>query len=300
MGGSDETTDSVERNSSSDSMTMLEADSTVEDVNTDEPTDTGEDAIEQVESFPDESVEDVSGTGTPDIEASMDERYGSRSGHYNLRPRWERNMNRWNDAVLTCHGTSDHSVGGVVHTQHNIHQGLKLFGKAGEDAITTELKQLHQRQVLEPMHCHALTDREKGDALPYLMFLKKKHTGQIKGRGCADGRRQRIYMQKEDTSSPTVAIESLFISATLDALEKRDVATVDIPGAFMQADMVRDVHMKLEGKIADLLSELEPELYNKYIQKVKGKSIMYVKLKKKHFMGLYRPLCFFGKTLQGH
>jgi len=46
------------------------------------------------------------------------------------------------------------------------------------------------------------------------MFLKKKHTGQIKGIGCADGRRQRIYMQKEDTSLPTVAIESLFISAT--------------------------------------------------------------------------------------
>ena len=175
-------------------------------------------------------------------------------------------MNRWNDAVLTCHGTSDRSVGGVVHTQHNIHQGLKLFGKAGEDAITTELKQLHLRQVLEPMHCHVLTDREKSDALPYLMFLKKKHTGQIKGRGCADGRRQRIYMQKEDTSSPTVAKESLFISATLDALEKCDVATVDIPGAFMQADMVRDVHMKLEGKIANLLTELEPDLYNKYIQ----------------------------------
>jgi len=55
---------------------------------------------------------------------------------------------------------------------------------------------------------------------------------------------------------------------------------VDIPGAFMQADMVGDVHMKLEGKIANLFSELEPELYNKYLQKVKGKSVMYVKLKK--------------------
>ena len=69
-------------------------------------------------------------------------------------------------------------------------------------------------------------------------------------------------MQKEDTSSPTMAIESLFISATLDALERRNVATVDIPGAFMQADLVGDVHMKLEGKIADLLTELEPDLYN--------------------------------------
>ena len=73
-------------------------------------------------------------------------------------------------------------------------------------------------------------------------------------------------MQKEDTSLPTIAVESLFTSATLDAFEKWDVATVDIPGAFMQADMVGDVHMKLEGKTADLLAKLEPELYNKYIQ----------------------------------
>jgi hypothetical protein len=231
-------------------------------------------------------------SGTPDIEAYMDERYGSQNGHYNLRPRRERNVNRWNDASLTCYGTSDHWLDGVIHTQHNIHQGLKLFGKAGEDAITTELKQLHQRQVLEPMHSHALTDREKGDALPYLMFLKKKHTGQIKGRGCADGRRQRIYMQKEDTSSPTVAIESLFMSAAIDALERRDVATVDIPGAFMQADMVGDVHMRLEGKIADLFSQLEPELYNKYLKKVKGKTVMYVKLKKALYGTLQAAMLF--------
>jgi len=122
---------------------VLEADSAIEDVSTGELTDTGEDTNEQAKSFPVESVEDISGTKVSDIETSMDERYGSWNGHYNLRPQWERNMYRWNDAVLTCHGTSDRSVGGVVHTQHNIHQGLKLFGKAGEDAITTELKQLH-------------------------------------------------------------------------------------------------------------------------------------------------------------
>jgi len=67
---------------------------------------------------------------------------------------------------------------------------------------------------------------------------------------------------------------------------------VDIPGAFMQADMVGDVHMKLEGKIADLLSELEPELYNKYIQKVKGRSIMYVKLKKALYGTLQAAMLF--------
>ena len=266
---------------SAESMTALGGESTIEDMGAGEADGTREDLVEGVPA--DESA---------DIEASMDARYGSRSGHYNLRPRRERNLNRWNDAVLTCYDCGNQSMGGVVHTQHNIQQGLRLFGKDGEDAVTAELKQLHVRQVLEPIHHHVLSDTEKRDALPYLMFLKKKHTGQIKGRGCADGRRQRLYMQKEDTSSPTVAIESLFISTTLDALERRDVATVDIPGAFMQADMVGDVYMKLEGKIAELLTELEPDQYNKYLQKVKGKSVMYVKLRKALYGTLQAALLF--------
>jgi hypothetical protein len=34
-----------------------------------------------------------------------------------------------------------------------------------------------------------------------------------------------------------VATESVFITAVIDAEEGRDVAVVDIPGAFMQANM---------------------------------------------------------------
>jgi hypothetical protein len=79
------------------------------------------------------------------------------------------------------------------------------------------------------------------------MFLKKKRSGRIKGRGCADGRKQRIHTKKEDASSPTVAIESVMLSCVIDAEEDRDVAIIDIPGAFMQVDMDEIVHMRLEG-----------------------------------------------------
>jgi hypothetical protein len=34
-----------------------------------------------------------------------------------------------------------------------------------------------------------------------------------------------------------VAIESVMLSCVIDAMERRDIATVDILGAFMQADM---------------------------------------------------------------
>ena len=50
----------------------------------------------------------------------------------------------------------------------------------------------------------SLTKTQKKAALKYLMFLKQKRCGKIKGRGCADGRKQRVYKTKEETSSPTI------------------------------------------------------------------------------------------------
>jgi Reverse transcriptase (RNA-dependent DNA polymerase) len=119
------------------------------------------------------------------------------------------------------------------------------------------------------------------------MFLKKKRCGKIKGRGCADGRKQREYTSKEDASSPTVLIEAVMLSCVIDALKKRDVATVDIPGAFMQADMDKMVHMQREGTMAELLARLDPKLYCKYIKTERNKTVLYVELKK----ALYGTLC---------
>jgi len=69
------------------------------------------------------------------------------------------------------------------------------------------------------------------------MLLKQKQTGITKVCGCVDGPKQRLYMTKEENSAPTVLTESLMIACVIDAIENRDVAIVDIPGAFMQADM---------------------------------------------------------------
>jgi Reverse transcriptase (RNA-dependent DNA polymerase) len=75
------------------------------------------------------------------------------------------------------------------------------------------------------------------------MFIKQKKSGKIKGYCCADGRKQRDTIDRIDVSSPTVAMESIFISSVIDAKEYRNVATVDIPGAFMQADINDLVHL---------------------------------------------------------
>jgi len=67
-------------------------------------------------------------------------------------------------------------------------------------------------------------------------------------------------MHKEDMSSPPVAVDSLMLSYTIDdAEEQRDVALADIPGSLVQADMISNVHVKLEGKILELFSKNDPK-----------------------------------------
>jgi Reverse transcriptase (RNA-dependent DNA polymerase) len=71
---------------------------------------------------------------------------------------------------------------------------------------------------------------------------------------------------------------------------------VDIPGAFMQADMDELVHMRLEGTMAELLVKLDPKLYRKYIQTINGKQVLYVELKKALY-GMMRAALLFWKLL---
>eukprot|EP00957_Ditylum_brightwellii_P197743 15065216-Ditylum_brightwellii.AAC.1 len=86
------------------------------------------------------------------------------------------------------------------------------------------------------------------------------------------------------------------LSCILDAQEGRAVATCDIPGAFMQADMDEVVHMKLEGTMAELLVKLDPAMYRKYIRTENGRSVLYVELKKALY-GTLQAAYLFWKNL---
>ena len=154
-------------------------------------------------------------------------------------------------------------------------------GKQAEDAITKELQQIHDMEGFQPVHWHEMTKEERARALNYLMYLKEKRNGIIKGRGCADGRPQRVYTDKAEASSPTVRQTSIMLSCMIDAYEKRDVATADIPGAFLQTKWPkgeRDVHVMLDGEMAMLLAKIDPTTYQKYVHHRRGQPYIYCKL----------------------
>ena len=98
----------------------------------------------------------------------------------------------------------------------------------------------------------------RNKALGYLMFLKQKRNGSIKGQGCADGRPQRLYKSKSETSSPTAVTESVFITGLVDTQENRDMPMVDIPGAFLQTTESNNTLIKLQGGIFKIMLKINP------------------------------------------
>ena len=100
-------------------------------------------------------------------------------------------------------------------------------------------------------------------------------------------------------ASPTVATESILITGVIDAKEKRDVATLDLPGAFISADQDIILHMVLRGKLAKLLVMAAPEIYTKFVWIGKdGKIMLYVKLLKALYGCLCSALLFYRKRVK--
>lgn len=253
---------------------------------------------------------DIGGVALSD---QMDQRYGRRSGAHDLRARRKPRYDlaslvqasgqalapRFDVSALAILNPSLEPLLGVVLTQYGINKGLKIFGEKGDDAVLRELRQLHDRRVMRPKSGPNLTAAERFSALMYLMFLKQKRDGTIKGRGCADGRKQRDYIGKEEASSPTISIEAVFIILTIAAEEGRDVATVDIPGAFMQTELSGEkVIIKFEGRMAEMLAMIDPKLYRPHVMLEKGKPVLYAELCKVLYGMLQAALKFWLQVSQ--
>ena len=236
-------------------------------------------------------MEDIVDTTVDD---EMNAKYGTRTTRWNLRQRKQRTYDHKYDEHAKIY-VAQSSEATLATPQMPIRRGLKQFGSKGISAVKAELQQLHDLKVME---AKPLTITQKWEALGYLMFLKRKRNGKIKARGCADGRPQRAYIPQEDARAPTVSTEAVFMTAVIDAMENRVVAVVDIPGAFMQADMDPGVYMRIDGAMAELLMEIDYDMYHPHMVKEKGKPVIYVELLKALY-GTLRAARLFWETLSG-
>ena len=69
----------------------------------------------------------------------------------------------------------------MVTPQMSMKRGTMNFGEDGVKAVTDEVQQLHDRVVMKAKHKKDLTPEQRLDALAYLMFLKRKRSGKVKG-----------------------------------------------------------------------------------------------------------------------
>ena len=123
-----------------------------------------------------------------------------------------------------------------------------------------------------------------------------------KGRQSGDGRPQRKDFTREELTFPTVATESVFITATIDAFENRDVATVDLKDAFLYTKVDLNygaLHMVLPGKLTELMVEVNTSMYRKcVISDEKGHKLLYVELQKAPYGTLNASLLFCQKLVK--
>jgi hypothetical protein len=156
----------------------------------------------------------------------------------------------------------------AIMTQLSLKRGLKEWGDKAKEAVRSEMKQLHFRNTFKPYHWRELTHAQKQSVLESHMFLKEKRDGKVKGRTVAGGNKQRDYISKEEASSPTVATESVLLTCIIDAEERRDVAVIDIPNAFIQTRIEDEkdmVFIKIRGVLVDMLTDIDSGVYKPYV-----------------------------------
>jgi hypothetical protein len=108
---------------------------------------------------------------------------------------------------------------GMVMAQVSMKAALKKWGKAAEQVIIIEMKQLHWRNSHKPMHWHELTQAQKEHILESHIFVEEKQDGKIKARKVVGGNKQQDYITKEDVSFPTVSAEAVMLTCVINALE---------------------------------------------------------------------------------
>ena len=69
------------------------------------------------------------------------------------------------------------------------------------------------------------------------------------------------------------------ISLMIDAKERCDVATADVEGAYLHADMEDCVLLKLVGEAVDIMCQVNPK-YENFVVIENGKKVLYLQLLK--------------------
>ena len=180
---------------------------------------------------------------------------------------------------------ADEKFGGELgdHVMNiTVKHALRTRGAEAEKVIMMELSQMIEKRVWRPVTVSSLSSMERNRIIRSQMFLKEKFlpTGEfekLKARLVAGGDQQDKALY-DDLSSPTVSTSAVLSVLSIAAHEKRYVSVVDITGAYLNAEIGKEVtvHMRLDQLISGLMTKLCPE----YLRYLDHKGCIVVKLQR--------------------
>ena len=147
-----------------------------------------------------------------------------------------------------------------------VRQKLANYGKAGEDSIRHEMAQLHKKDVFGKIKRRS----PNVQIIPSMMLMKEKFNPvgkliKIKSRLVALGNRE-FQLDPESSSSPTAKISSVFAVMAIAAKEGRHVITLDITGAYLHAIMDKELYLRIEKYLVDVLITIDSS-YSNFVEK---------------------------------
>ena len=203
-------------------------------------------------------------------------------------------------SAMTKEESAAHMVG-VIFAQHfSLSKGIKIFGDKADITIQKELSQIHTMDTYKSFMKTSLSYGDRRKALVLLMFITEKGNVDIKARKVVDGSNQRTYdgYDKLDGLSPIVATNSVFLTGVVDAHKLRAIVIIDIANAFLYTYNDERVLMLLRGKLAEMVVQVDPSLYSRYVTySTKGLAMLYVKLSMALY-GMLRAALFIYKRLR--
>ena len=119
-------------------------------------------------------------------------------------------------------------------------------------------------------------------------------------RTCTIGSIRRNYIAKDDASSPTVSTDSVLITNVIEARQKRDIITSDIPNAFALTEIPKTTKgergiMKIKCILAKILCKIAPNAYLPFITYDNNCHTIYLRMIKALYGMLVSALLYYKK-----
>jgi hypothetical protein len=165
----------------------------------------------------------------------------------------------------------------------SLNKGTRVYEQIAYDAIYSEISQIVNKSTFVPVHAQTLPYEIRHGLIRSTLFFKEKFRAdgtleRLKARLVAGGDGQSAEsLIGVETSSPTVVTENLMSIIAIAASERRHHISIDIVGAFLEAEMTGPpVHMVIQKVVAEAVIKCKPQ----WAEYVRADGTMVVRLKR--------------------